>query len=1444
MFQGYLIQLLDLRAFNTSSVIDMSSMFADCTQLKRILVGSNWNTDKVISSTSMFIRCKELKGQFGTTYTSSHTDKTYAKVDRGTANPGYLSYRRNLSQETISLEKESLLYTGEAIEPLVIIDGLTIDDDYIVSYSDNVEVGTATVTVTGTGIFYGEVTKTFIITTKDIANESIHLDKDEYIYSGSAIIPAVIIDGLEEGIDFSVEYSNNLNVGTARIEITGQGEYAGTVIRSFEIITHVISSEEIILPKANYGYTGSEINPAIEIEGLTEGTDYTVVVTNNIEIGTGTITVTGIDNCSGEATKTFEIKNNIANMEITLSKSSFVYTGEEITPKAIIEGFEEGVDYTLSYSNNINAGKGLVIITGAGNYAGEVEKEFTITAKSIAGKTVIFDDESYSYTGYSIIPKVRIEGLEANTDFTVTCSNNISVGEASIQIKGIGNYKGSISATFSITPYQLTEEEVSLADNYRTYSGFDIENPVTVLRSTDGKKLKENEDYLLSYSNNHNVGIATITIEGINNYTGTIIKTFNIVPRTITSSAVSVDSPVIFTGEELTPEVEISMARLTQGIDYEVTYTNNINVGIGKAIVQGINNCQGTVTKSFTIKAANIGKNTIHFDDAEIVYSGSPQEPGITIAGLSENTDYTVAYDNNINVGTATVIVTGKGNYEGTKSAEFTIKPANISDAEIDLSKVYFSYTGNEIKPSVIVKGLTEGTDFEVSYSDNINSGIGKVTVNGIGNYSGSVSKLFTIFGSSICSGKQRQNAQTLASYIDANGEPDDSGNKFITRFEQSDNGTYYYTRIGEIAANKLEFELASFSSANKFPLTLAAIEYSMTTLEVTDAHCVYAQKQGSLAGAYTTINASTVGPSTAFTFSDFESNILIDQKLLSTLFDLQMSLLLKKAHFLLSDETGLAMSDIGFTKYDPGDNHTHEFKDKTTIAASCDSDGYKVLECALCGEKSFRVLDREHAWDSGTVTKEATCTEEGEIIYTCNSCGKKKHESIELLNHNMTTFPEIEATCTQGGNKLYYYCDQCHRYFKDSAGKTEIKKDSWITEAKGHYWNEIPSRKKPTCTEDGYQYIFCARCYEKKDVQIIPKLGHDYVLETKDSTCTDAGVNKQVCSRCGDTIEDPIPAKGHLMNRFDAVAATCTEPGNTEYWYCSRCEKYFSDEEGEQQFAKNAWIIPAAGHKWNAGQITTVPTATKTGIKTFTCTICNEARTEILPARNNQVATDGTKVGPGASEEVANKAITGMKNDKDPAGSVFGLLKLRSTKQAKTSVTITWTKVKGAKKYVIYGNACGKTNKMKKLATITGSKYTVKKVITNKGKKIKVKKGTYYKFIVVALNGNRDVVSTSKVIHIATPGGKVGNDKTVTTKAKKNKVTIKVGKTFALKAKAVPASKRTVKRHRGIVYESSNKSIATVSAKGVIKGKKKGTCVVYVYAQNGINKKITVIVK
>ena len=207
-----------------------------------------------------------------------------------------------------------------------------------------------------------------------------------------------------------------------------------------------------------------------------------------------------------------------------------------------------------------------------------------------------------------------------------------------------------------------------------------------------------------------------------------------------------------------------------------------------------------------------------------------------------------------------------------------------------------------------------------------------------------------------------------------------------------------------------------------------------------------------------------------------------------------------------------------------------------------------------------------------------------------------------------------------------------------------------------------------------------------------------------------------------------------------------------------------------------------------------------------------------------------------GASAEAAEEVVTSRKSDSDPEGSAFAPLKLKSAKQGKTSVKLTWKKASGAARYVIYGNVCGKKNKFVRIASTKKLTYNVKKI-----SKKALKKGKYYKFIVIALDRSGKVVSTSKVIHAATKGKANYTKVKVSSKVKKNRLSLKKGKTFKLAGKAVG---KKVSRHVGVRYESSKPAVAAVSRSGVVKGIKKGKCKIYAYAQNGVCTTISVTVR
>ncbi|MFR7761957.1 MAG: glycoside hydrolase family 76 protein [Eubacterium sp.] len=258
--------------------------------------------------------------------------------------------------------------------------------------------------------------------------------------------------------------------------------------------------------------------------------------------------------------------------------------------------------------------------------------------------------------------------------------------------------------------------------------------------------------------------------------------------------------------------------------------------------------------------------------------------------------------------------------------------------------------------------------------------------------------------------------------------------------------------------------------------------------------------------------------------------------------------------------------------------------------------------------------------------------------------------------------------------------------------------------------------------------------------------------------------------------------------------------------------------------------VAPTTVAPTTVAPTTVAPTTEAPTIETPT-TVAPTTEAPTTMASTTQSKTSTEAIGEGSDVGKVNRKILNCKNDKDLAGSTFGKLCVKVKKSKKKAISLTWKKIQVAKTYVIYGAKCGTS--YKKIATVHSKTFTNKKL----------RKGTYYKYMVVALNEKNKVVAISKLIHVATKGGKVGNCKKL--KVNKSKVNLKQGRKFKLKVKQIAESKKVkLKKHRKTAFESDNQDVAVVSKKGVITAKKKGKCSVYVYAQNGVYKRVKVTVK
>ena len=654
---------------------------------------------------------------------TGHYSGTVYKYFRITGKP--------MSDATVS-SISAQTYTGSAIKPSVTVKyngtALTENTDYYLSYSNNTNAGTATVNVIGMGTYAGTKSVTFTISPKSASGVTVSTP-GPFTYDGSAKTPTPTVkDGtkyLYSGTDYTIAYTGNKNAGTATATLTFKGNYTGTKSVQFTISPKSIAGTNTTMNTiADQTYTGSAITPAVTFKDgskiLTEGTDYTVTYTNNTDIGAASFTITGTGNYTGTKNGGFFIVAKSISSATVSSIADQTYTGSSIKPGVTVKDGSRklvaGTDYTLSYSNNVNVGTATVTITGKHNYTGTISKTFKIIADTTGFTISSVGDQTY--TGSAITPAFTVKSgsktLTSGTDYTVAYSNNINVGTATITVTGKGNYSGTKTVNFKIVAKSISGATVSSIANL-TYTGAAVTPSVTV---KDGSKtLTSGTDYTVAYSNNINVGTATITVTGKGNYSGTKTVNFKIVAKSISGATVSSIANLTYTGAAVTPSVTVKdgSKALTSGTDYTIAYSNNVNAGTATVTVTGKGNYSGTKTANFTIVAKSISGATVS-DIADQKYTGSAVTPSVTVKDGSKTlvagTDYTVAYADNINAGTATVTVTGKGNYKGTKTASFNITEEAVERPDFEWvnedGKWYLiNKEGNAVTGFATVDGLT-----------------------------------------------------------------------------------------------------------------------------------------------------------------------------------------------------------------------------------------------------------------------------------------------------------------------------------------------------------------------------------------------------------------------------------------------------------------------------------------------------------------------------------------------------------------------------------------------------------------------------------------------------------------------------------------------------------------------------------------------------------------
>ena len=331
------------------------------------------------------------------------------------------------------------------------------------------------------------------------------------------------------------------------------------------------------------------------------------------------------------------------------------------------------------------------------------------------------------------------------------------------------------------------------------------------------------------------------------------------------------------------------------------------------------------------------------------------------------------------------------------------------------------------------------------------------------------------------------------------------------------------------------------------------------------------------------------------------------------------------------------------------GHQHT-EIRNKKE--ATCKETGYSGdTWCKDCRKKILSgqtiAKTENHSWDAGKVTTKATCTEEGEKTFTCSICGDEKTEKVSATGHQHTEIRnKKEATCKETGYSGDTWCKDCRKKILSGQTIAKTENHSWdagkvttkatCTEegektftcsicgdektekvsATGHQHTEIRNKKEATCKEEGYSGdTWCKDCGKKiLSGQAIAKTeDHSWNQGeiTKEPTCKEEGEKTFTCSICGNTKTEKVSTTDHQhMEIRNQKNPTCKEAGYSGDTYCADCGvKIFSGKT----------IAKTKNHNWDGGVITTEPTCTERGEKTFTCTICGNTNTKKVNATGHR---------------------------------------------------------------------------------------------------------------------------------------------------------------------------------------------------------------------------------
>lgn len=455
-----------------------------------------------------------------------------------------------------------------------------------------------------------------------------------------------------------------------------------------------------------------------------------------------------------------------------------VYNGDRL--------LKEKTDYTVSYKNNTNAGTASVTVKGKGNYTDSDTETFVIRKKDLADEDIVAADvyatitKKGKLTNPGVTVKYGKKTLNKNKDIAVQYpseeelknADGYKTGSYTITIvarEGEGysnNYTGSKTINYDVLPYDIvmmSKVTVKLDKSKITYEDAqNYANRPQITSVKKGSKALTEEDYDIEYADNWNeVGKVAVTLTGKTErgyygtkkvtytVTGTALKASNLDIEGIaksylyTKDEITVDNLVVKDKKKLTEAGEPT--KLNEDVDYTVTYDKNINVGTAKVNIVGMGGYTGKVTKTFKIDKVDLGQidvaDSVYGKDIELTYdetsdytkNGARSSVTLTYLGneLTEGkkNDFTVSYSNNKKVTpadketSATVKITGKGNYKGTIKRDFKVTAPDAETLKPEAADIVVPTKLSNLKTTVKVKenstgkALKAGTDYNKKFT-------------------------------------------------------------------------------------------------------------------------------------------------------------------------------------------------------------------------------------------------------------------------------------------------------------------------------------------------------------------------------------------------------------------------------------------------------------------------------------------------------------------------------------------------------------------------------------------------------------------------------------------------------------------------------------------------------------------------------------------------------